>query len=272
MSFNRSSALESQPTTFRRDDDPQYADDPEFNKFTEELSEKLFSYSSNINKLARQVELLGTKRETERVRERVQNLIEETGDGFKEVGEGLKRINAWSDLGPHQVYTQRKLTNEFNTSLSEFQVLSRRAIEKQREARAAIIEAESAAGDGSSGAQGQGQDQVQLQEQPRLADQSEVDFQSSLIVERETEIRQIEQSVGELNELFRDVASMVHDQGAMIDTIEGNVVNVRDDTRGADTELTQANRYQRNARSKAFCLLLILAIVVLVIILAVVIG
>lgn len=99
MSFNRSSALEAQPTNFRREDDPQYADDPEFNKFTEALSEKLFSHSSNINKLARQVELLGTKRETERVRERVQNLIEETGDGFKDVGDGLKKINAWPDLG-----------------------------------------------------------------------------------------------------------------------------------------------------------------------------
>lgn len=76
----------------------------------------------------------------------------------------------------------------------------------------------------------------------------------------------------ELNELFRDVASMVQDQGGMISTIEDNVVNVRDDTRGADRELTQASRYQRSARGKAFCLLLILGLVVLVIVLAATIG
>lgn len=99
MSFNRSPALEAQPTTFRREDDPQYADDPEFNRFTTDLSDKLFSLTGNINQLQKQVDLLGTRRETERVRERVQDLVEETGNGFKEIGEGLKRVTVWQDLG-----------------------------------------------------------------------------------------------------------------------------------------------------------------------------
>lgn len=102
----------------------------------------------------------------------------------------------------------------------------------------------------------------------RLADQSEVDFQESLIVERESEIRNIEQSVGELNELFRDVAHMVHEQGQSLDIISDNVTSTRDDTRGADQELRVANRHQKNARSKMCCLLLILAIVLTVVILA----
>lgn len=105
-----------------------------------------------------------------------------------------------------------------------------------------------------------------------MADQSEVDFQSSLIIEREAEIRQIEQSVGELNELFRDVATMVGQQGEQLDIISDNVTRVVDDTRGADRELTTASRHQRSARSKACCLLLILAIVLIVVILAVVVG
>lgn len=99
MSFNRAPALEAQPTTFRREDDPQYADDPEFNRFTTDLSDKLFSMTSNINQLSRQVDLLGTRRETERVRERVQDLVEETGNAFKEIGEGLKKVTTWQDLG-----------------------------------------------------------------------------------------------------------------------------------------------------------------------------
>lgn len=99
MSFEHSSALESQPTNFRRQDDPEYADDPEFNRFTTQLSDKLFSLTSNISRLQGQVALLGTKRETDRVRERVQDLIEETSNGFKDVGEGLKRVQAWPDLG-----------------------------------------------------------------------------------------------------------------------------------------------------------------------------
>ena len=91
-------------------------------------------------------------------------------------------------------------------------------------------------------------------------------------MERETEIREIEQSVGELNELFRDVAHIVREQGDQLNTIDANVENVRDDTQHADIELRSASRYQKASRNKACCLLLILAIVLIIIILAAVLG
>ena len=91
-------------------------------------------------------------------------------------------------------------------------------------------------------------------------------------MEREGEIRQIEQSVGELNELFRDVATMVREQGENLDMIDANVDRTLGDTRGADQELRSASRYQKSARNKACCLLLVLAIVLIIIVLAVVLG
>jgi t-SNARE complex subunit (syntaxin) len=103
-----------------------------------------------------------------------------------------------------------------------------------------------------------------------VANQDEVDFQESMIIERESEIRNIEQSVGELNELFRDVAHMVHEQGAQLDIIEENVETTHDAAQGAHINLKQASNYQKSARSKACILLLILAIVLVIIILAVV--
>lgn len=172
---------------------------------------------------------------------------------------------------PSQRYTQGKLNQEFKASISEFQVLQRRAIEQQRKSATA---ARVALEEGTAGQEGEGgqQQQSQEQEQLRLADQSEVDFQESLIIERESEIRNIEQSVGELNELFRDVAHMVHEQGQQLDIISDNVTNTRDDTRAADSNLRTASRHQRNARSKACCLLLILGIIMVVVILAAVLG
>lgn len=98
MSFDQLSSMERQPTTMRRSDDPEYQDDPEFNRFTEELSAKLFSLTSNISRLSQQIGLLGTKRDTERVRERVHDLLEEARGGFKEVGEGIKKLTSWEDL------------------------------------------------------------------------------------------------------------------------------------------------------------------------------
>jgi len=272
MSYDRASALESQPTTMRREDDPQYADDPEFQRFSTNLSDKLFTLTSTVSRLSNQVALLGTRRETERVRERVKDLIEEGSREFKEVGEGLKKVISWPDVGPSQRFTQGKLNREFQASLKEFQDLQRTALEKERAAAAAsraVLDEQSASpGGANSGDQRQQQDQEQL----RLASQEEVDFQESLIIERESEIRNIEQSVGELNELFRDVAHMIHEQGEQLDIISENVYDTRDQTMAAHRELTSAARYQRNARNKMCCLLLILAVVLTIIILAVSLG
>ena len=172
-----------------------------------------------------------------------------------------------------QKYTQQKLSREFQASGTEFQSIQRLALEKQRaSATAARTALESNDSAPYSDSPSQQQSQLQEQDQPRLASQDEVDFQDSLIVERESEIRNIEQSVGELNELFRDVAHIVHEQGGQLDTIAGNVENVATDTRHADLELRSANRYQKSARGKACCLLVILAIVLTIIVLAVVLG
>ncbi|MCJ1310292.1 hypothetical protein MMC25_003954 [Agyrium rufum] len=277
MSFDRLPITESQPTTMRRNEDPEYQDDPQFNRFSEQLGADLFSLTSDIGNLSRQVSLLGTKRDTERVRERIHNLLDDLREGFKNAGDGVKRLTSWEDLNASQKYTQQKLAREFQASGSEFQSIQRLALEKQRATASANRQALDS-GDTSSFApysdsQGGGQQQQQQQqEQPHLASQDEVDFQESLIIERESEIRNIEQSVGELNELFRDVAHIVHEQGAQLDTIDVNVSNTVTDTRQADVELRAANRYQKNARGKAFCLLIILAVVLLIIILAAVLG
>lgn len=186
------------------------------------------------------------------------------------------RVTADGDCGQaSQKYTQQKLSREFQASGTEFQSIQRRALEKERESASAARTALDSSDPSSqpySDSPSQQQSQLQEQDQLRLASQDEVDFQDSLIVERESEIRNIEQSVGELNELFRDVAHIVHEQGGQLDTISGNVQNVATDTQHADIELRSASRYQKNARSKACCLLVILAVVLVIIVLAVVLG
>ena len=96
MSFDHLSSLEAQPPQYR--DDPETRDDQEFNNFAENLSVQLFGLTSSISRLSQQINLLGTKRDTERVRERVSDLLEETRDGFKDVGEKMRKLAAWEDV------------------------------------------------------------------------------------------------------------------------------------------------------------------------------
>ncbi|RMJ28068.1 hypothetical protein PHISP_01096 [Aspergillus sp. HF37] len=275
MSFNQLNTLEAQPAAMRRDDDPQYRDDPEFDRLAETLSNQLFTLTSNISRLSTQISLLGTKRDNERVRERVHDLLEGTRSGFKDVGDGIKKVQGWEDVNPSQKWTQQKLSSEFKATLDEFQAVQRRALEKQRAsavaARTALDDTEPA-GPEAEAHQQQQQQQLLEEQRPSLANQGEVDFQETLIIEREAEIRNIEQSVGELNELFRDVGQIVHEQGAQVDTIGQNIENVTSDTRGANVELRGASRNQKNARNKSCCLLVILAVILVIIVLAATLG
>jgi syntaxin 7 len=45
---------------------------------------------------------------------------------------------------------------------------------------------------------------------------NELEYNESMIVQREEEIREIESGITELNEIFRDLGTMVYEQGSML--------------------------------------------------------
>ncbi|KAF4125883.1 t SNARE [Geosmithia morbida] len=253
-----------------------YSDDPAFRDLQYDLKGKLQSLLSNNRKLASDVNVLGTKKDTPRLRERVHNTMVKNRSVCQEIGEGVKKLQTWEELSR---YEQTKVSSDFQAALQEFQALQRRALDKEKAsinaARAStgadLGEELTPTGGGSSGQQEQ---LLQRQEMApsAMAAQDEVDFQESLIIEREEEIRNIEQGVGDLNVLFRQVAQIVNEQGEQLTSIEDNVYNVRDDTRQADVENRQAARYQKAARNKGCCLLLIMAVILTIVILAIVVG
>ncbi|KDN41978.1 t-SNARE [Tilletiaria anomala UBC 951] len=116
---------------------------------------------------------------------------------------------------------------------------------------------------------GSGEEQAQvLVQKPKGPSQSELEFQETLIAEREAEIEEIESGIHELNEIFRDLGHIVQEQGGMIDNIEYNITSIATNTAGADRELVSAHEYQRKAGRRAACLLLIVGVVIAIVLLA----
>lgn len=91
--FDRLSSLESQSRT-----NQPYSDDPTFKGLHQDLVNRLIELRRNISKLATDVNLLGTKRDTERVRERTRDVLEKSTQLCKEIGEGVKKLQTWDDL------------------------------------------------------------------------------------------------------------------------------------------------------------------------------
>ncbi|KAK1770630.1 t-SNARE [Phialemonium atrogriseum] len=89
------------------------------------------------------------------------------------------------------------------------------------------------------------------------------------ILQREREIEDIAQSIIELSDLFRDLQTMVIDQGTMLDRIDYNVERMATDVKGAEKELVIASGYQKKTTKRKIILLLILIIAGMIILLVI---
>jgi syntaxin 16 len=87
-------------------------------------------------------------------------------------------------------------------------------------------------------------------------------------MQREREIEDIAQGIIELSDLFRDLQTMIIDQGTLLDRIDYNVERMATDVKAADKELTVASGYQRKTTKRMIILLLLLIIVGMIILLA----
>ncbi|CZS97097.1 related to the member of the syntaxin family of t-SNAREs TLG2 [Rhynchosporium agropyri] len=81
------------------------------------------------------------------------------------------------------------------------------------------------------------------------------------ITQREREITDIAQGIIELADIFKELQTMIIDQGTMLDRIDYNVERMAVDVKAADKELNVASGYQKKGTKRRIIFLLILLVV-----------
>lgn len=94
-----------------------------------------------------------------------------------------------------------------------------------------------------------------------------VEQNTLLVEEREREIRQIVQSISDLNEIFRDLGAMIVEQGTVLDRIDYNVEQSCIKTEDGLKQLHKAEQYQKKNRKMLVILILLVIIIVLTVVL-----
>ncbi|KAJ5513078.1 hypothetical protein N7463_002630 [Penicillium fimorum] len=89
------------------------------------------------------------------------------------------------------------------------------------------------------------------------------------IAQREREINDIAKGIIELSDIFRELQSMIIDQGTMLDRIDYNVERMGTEVKAADKELKVATGYQKRTTKRKIMLLLLLIVVGMIIVLVV---
>ncbi|KAF9112307.1 Syntaxin-7 [Mortierella sp. AM989] len=101
-----------------------------------------------------------------------------------------------------------------------------------------------------------------------LAVDGELVFQESIIQERESEIRKIEEGMGQVLDVMRELGTLVHEQRGGVDFLHDNILQTRGRIQLAQQEITKASEYQRRSREKMCYVIMVLSIVVAVVMLA----
>ncbi|KAF9381479.1 hypothetical protein CPC16_009831 [Podila verticillata] len=236
----------------------------------QQISQQVFRISSNVSSIQRLVGYLGTNKDTEDVRAKLHDVTEQTRVLVKETSQEIKDLVKYDATG--KKLEHQKLSKDFQKVLVEFQKVQRVSAEKQREfvdrARLTNVRNDYEDEDGSESGDQPLINNSQRRMQLMVVD-NELEYNESMIVQREEEIREIEHGITELNEIFRDLGTMVNEQGSMLDSIESNVTSISMTTHSAAEELTTAAIHQKNARKKQCCLLVIAAVVAAIVVLAI---
>jgi len=243
----------------------------EYARSSGQVTNNITQISANVSRIRNMVAALGTPKDTHEMRDKLHHGIDETkllAQDTKRVIASLGRIEGGYQgvANAERKFEQRKISEDFSKVLKTFQEVVRDSVQREKEyvARAKTRAHRSISIDSEEERLGL-LDADKSHELMQM--ENDIEFNQALIAEREAGIKEVESTVREVNEIFKDLAIIVSDQGQMIDDIESSVVQSHDRTSAATVELKKAAENERKARRTMCCLISILVVVVVLIIL-----
>ncbi|KAI3905059.1 hypothetical protein MKX01_017305 [Papaver californicum] len=231
--------------TSRRSDYINGKQDP-----TQAVASGVFQINTSVSTFQRLVNTLGTPKDTPELREKLRKtrlhiaqLVKDTSAKLKQASDTDQR----TEVSASKKIADAKLAKDFESVLKEFQKAQRVAAEREVQYAPFVPQP------------------VPSRQDVLLLD-NEIFFNEAIIEEREQGIQEIQNQIGEVNEIFKDLAVLVHEQGAVIDDIGSNVENSYMATQQAKSQLAKAAKTQKSNSSLTCLLLVIFGVVLLIVI------
>ncbi|KAL6544014.1 Syntaxin-22 [Orobanche gracilis] len=236
----------------------------------------IFQINTAVSTFQRIVNTLGTPKDTPELREKLHKtrlhigqLVKDTSDKLKQASEKDHSV----EVSASKKIADAKHAKDFQAVLKEFQKAQRLAAERETAyapfVHQAVLPSSYSAGDVDVSTSRIPEQQALLVESRRqevLLLDNEIAFNEAIIEEREQGIQEIQQQIGEVNEIFKDLAVLVHEQGTVIDDIGSNIEGAHAATGQGKSLLVKAAKTQRSNSSLTCLLLVIFGIVLLIVI------
>lgn len=244
---------------------------------TQAVASGIFQINTSVSTFQRLVNTLGTPKDTPELRDKLHKTRLHIGQLVKDTSAKLKQASETdhnANVSANKKITDAKLAKDFQAVLKEFQKAQRLAAERETAYAPFVPQAVLP----SSGYMERERDEssdrnpeqrallVESRRHEVLLLDNEISFNEAIIDEREQGIHEIQNQIGEVNEIFKDLAVLVHEQGVMIDDIGSSVENAHAATAQGKSQLVKASKTQKSNSSLTCLLLVIFGIILLIVI------
>jgi len=242
----------------------------DFHRKAQAVASNIHKISQNVSSMNRMLQQMSSgghdPSSSTELRSQLHKITHFTGVLAKDTSADLKELNKFNLSEQQQLKIQRdKLTQDFSSVLNSFQSIQRQAAQKEKELlKAETQSSQSWALDPPSSGTGAPRQQDQRSRQMHLMMEDESSLEE--VRQREQAIRQLESDILDVNQIFKELATMVHEQGEVIDSIEANIEHSHIQVEQGVREVSQAATYQTKVRKRKVQIFIALLVIVAVLI------
>lgn len=231
----------------------------EFERLSSVVATHIQKLVQNVSSMQRMMVHVDSQGDS--LRQQLRQLQHYTGQLAKDTALELKNLGELQGLDPREQMQKERLQEDFTRALNSFQKIQTDAARKEKADLAAARRDSSM----EPHLAGPNEDFQQSRTQAMIQEENDIEA----LQEREKAIRQLESDIVDVNTIFKDLATMVHEQGDIVDSIETNIEQATVQVHEGADQLRQAHSYQNSARKKKIILgtlgLVILAILIIII-------
>uniref|UniRef100_A0A1I8NYY9 t-SNARE coiled-coil homology domain-containing protein n=1 Tax=Stomoxys calcitrans TaxID=35570 RepID=A0A1I8NYY9_STOCA len=249
----------------------------DFQKLAQTIASSIQKIQQNVVAMQRMVNQCNTPQDSPDLKKQLHQIMTYTHQLVSDTSNQLKESEKCKER--HLKIQRERLLDEFTAALTKFQALQRKTVniekDQVRQARANQYSISKPPGSTNNASNGGNNSFLEdnlfgrkSQQQQQTQMQEEIDLQA--LEEQERAIRELEENIVGVNEIYKKLGSMVYEQGLVVDSIESSVEQTSVYVSQGTENLRMAGSYKNKLRKKKLILLGIVAVILLIVIIIIV--
>ncbi|XP_023298478.2 syntaxin-7 [Lucilia cuprina] len=250
----------------------------DFQRLAQTIATSIQKIIQNVSTMQRMVNQCNTPQDSPDLKKQLHQIMTYTHQLVSDTNNQLKEVDKCKER--HLKIQRDRLVDEFTAALTSFQAVQRKTVDIEktqvRQARANHYNIAKPPGNSTNSSNGSNNSffednlfgRKSQQQQQQIQMQDDIDLQA--LEEQERAIRELEENIVGVNEIYKKLGAMVYEQGLTVDSIESSVEQTSVYVSQGTENLRLAGSYKNKLRKKKLILFGILAVVLAVIILIIV--